>query len=152
MRMAVRVFVGLWYLLGWMVHVYLGVFNPEVYRAFGETALIPGYGAVWQGLVMPHITLFALLLAGFELGVGLLLVSKGRWVKVGLALSMAFNLFLVQMGLGWPTGDAWTSFLVNRLPNLVFIAIQAPLLVWGRDERSVVGAMLRSKPSGVVGR
>jgi hypothetical protein len=138
MRTVVRVFVSMWYLLGWMSHVYLGIFRPEIYRAFGATALIPGYDRFWQEVVMPNITLFALLLAGFEVVVGVLLVSKGKWVKIGLGLSIVFNLFLVQMGLGIPAGDAWGSFLVNRVPNLVFIGLQAPLLAWGWDKRWVL--------------
>ncbi len=137
MRTAVRIFVSLWYLVGWMVHVYLGIFRPEIYRGFGATALIPGYAGLWQGVVMPNITLAALVLAGFEIGVGCLLVWRGKWAKVGLAFSIAFNLFLVQMGLGMPREGAMEDFLTNRLPNLVFIALQAPLLVWGWDERSV---------------
>jgi hypothetical protein len=32
------------------------------------------------------------------------------------------------MGLGYQTADAGQSFLVNRLPNLLFVALQLPLL------------------------
>jgi hypothetical protein len=85
---------------------------------------------------MPEITYFTILLAAFEIVVGCLLIGKGKWVKLGLGLSFLFNLFLVQMGLGYPASDAWTGFLVNRLPNLIFIALQIPLL-WGWDEHSV---------------
>lgn len=38
MKNVVRTFVALWYLLGWMSHVYLAFANPEMYRNFGETA------------------------------------------------------------------------------------------------------------------
>ena len=136
MRNSVRLFVALWYLLGWLSHVYLGLFAPETYRPFGETALIPAYTDFWQSMVMPFITAFALGLAVFEVLVGCLLISKGNWVKTGLVFSILFNLFLVQMGLGYPATDPWSNFLVNRLPNLLFIALQVPLL-WGRDEYSI---------------
>ncbi len=140
MRNVVRLLVVPWYLLGWISHVYLGVFAPETYRVFGGTALIRGYAALWEQVVMVYITFFALLLAGFEIATGCLLASKGKWVKVGLAASILFNLFLVQMGLGYPAGDAGSDFLVNRLPNLVFVALQLPLL-WGWDERSLPEAI-----------
>jgi hypothetical protein len=135
-RNSIRLFVALWYLLGWLSHVYLGLFAPETYHPFGETALIPAYAIFWQSIVMPHITVFALGLAVFEVWAGCLLIGKGKWVKIGLIFSMLFNLFLVQMGLGYPTPDPLPDFLVNRLPNLLFITLQVPLL-WCWDERSI---------------
>ncbi len=102
----------------------------------GETALIPAYIRFWQNFIMTNITFFALLLAGFEIMVGLLLIYKGKWVKIGLVFSILFNLFLVQMGLGitplTPAGD----FLINRVPNLIFILLQVPLF-WDRYEQTI---------------
>ncbi len=131
-----RAFIALWYLLGWVSHVYLGLFSPGTYRTFGDTALIPGYTDFWRSVMMPSISFFAVLLAVFEIIVGLLLISKGKWVKYGLVLSLLFNLFLVQMGLSYLTPDPWSSFMVNRLPNIIFMLLQAPLL-WGKYERSL---------------
>lgn len=145
MRTAVRIFISLWYLLGWIAHVYMGLFVSTAYNSFGDTALIPAYTTLWKDVVLPNITLFAFLLAVFELSVGSLLISRGKWVKIGLVLSILFNLFLVQMGLGWQVNSALSDFLVNRLPNLVFIAIQLPLLFWGWDERSIPEMILRRK-------
>lgn len=79
-------------------------------------------------MIMPNIVFFALSLAAFELLVGLLLVGKGKQVKSGLMLSILFNLFLVQLGLSGQATDRVSDFLINRLPNLVFVAIQTPLL------------------------
>jgi hypothetical protein len=128
MRTVARLFVLPWYLVGWILHVCLGLLAPEVYQAFGSTAVLPGFGDLWGRVVMPHISLFALLLAGFELTVALLLLSGGRRFRVGVALSIAFNVFLVQLGLGYPAGGLADGFVVNRLPNLVMVAIQVPLL------------------------
>lgn len=140
MRIGTRTFVALWYLLGWISHVYLGLFAPATYRSLGETALFSAYRDLWQDSVMPHITFFALLLAVFEIVVGYLLVSKGMAVKIGAICSILFNLFLVQMGLGYITNDGWQSFLINRVPNMVFIGLQLPLL-WGWDEKSIPEAI-----------
>ncbi len=136
MRNGVRIFVSLWYLLGWTAHVYLGIFAPEIYRPFGKTALLPTCTNIWVDFIMPYITVWTFTLAAFEILVGILIVSKGSWVKAGLILSILFNIFLVQLGLGYSVNDGWQSFLVNRLPNIVFILIQAPLL-WGQDQRSI---------------
>ena len=140
LRTFARSFVALWYLLGWLSHVYLALFSPDTYRVFGATALIPGFANLWGALIMPNITFCALMLAAFEIVVGALLISRGRWVKAGLALSLLFNAFLIQLGLGYPTSSALNDFMVNRLPNLVFMGLQLPLL-WGRDDESLVAAL-----------
>ncbi len=138
----VRALVAIWYLLGWVLHIYLGLFNPGAYQAFGTTALIPGFDRVWAGLIMPRIAVLALLLAVFEIAVGFLLLYRGRWVTLGLIVSILFNGFLVQLGLGFPAPDSGSDFYFNRLPNLVFVLVQIYLLlqsypqpfwVWARE-------------------
>lgn len=137
MRNFLRGFVALWYLLDWMIHAYLALFAPSTYEVFGHTSLIPGYESFWQYLIMPRIIFFALLLAAFEITVGLLLINRGKWVKYGLVLSVAFNLFLVQMGLASPGLTGWQDFVANRMPNLIFIALQIPLF-FGDDKITLV--------------
>ena len=80
----------------------------------------------WLSLLSADI--FALLLAAFEMATGILILSKGRYVKIGLVASVLFNLFLVQLGLGFPE-IPWTGrdFLLNRLPTLLFALLQLPL-------------------------
>ena len=141
MRDIIRLLIAPWYLLGWISHVYLGLNNPEIYRPFGQTALSPAFTSFWVNNVMPHITAFALLLAVFEISVGVLLISKGGWVKIGIVLSIAFNLFLVQLGLSYPTSNGMSDFLVNRLPNIVFVVLQIPLF-WGQY-KSTLPAMIQ---------
>lgn len=77
---------------------------------------------------MPQITLLALLLAAFEIVVGLLVIYRGKWVKAGLVLSMAFNLFPIQMGLSFPALNVLSDLYYNRCPNLTFFLIQVYLL------------------------
>jgi hypothetical protein len=142
MHTIARLFVIPWYLLGWALHVFLGLIAPEVYRPFGATAIVPGYTRFWDNVIMPHITTWALVLAAFEIAVGCLLLAGGRWFKMGLTLSIGFNAFLVQMGLGFTEADALQSFMANRLPNLVFIAIQVPLLI--RRDAPSIPALVRN--------
>lgn len=142
MRNIARLFLLPWYLIGWAVHVYLGLFAPEVYRPLGSTAILPRYAELWNGSLMPYISLWAIVLAAFELAVGCLLLAPRTYFKAGLILSIGFNLFLVQMGLGYHCRSAAQSFCMNRLPNLLFAAIQAPLL-FGAQAGSVP-ALFRS--------
>ena len=145
MKNGLRIFIAAWYLLGWMVHVYLAITSPQIYESFGATGIIPGYEQFWANWIMPNITFLALLLAAFELCVGSLLIYKGTWVKIGLVFSILFNLFLIQMGLGSVTTTFWSDFLSNRLPNLIMVMLQFPLL-WGTYTHSIIESFkLRNK-------
>jgi len=115
-----RAFFALGYLVGSMVHVRFAVTNNHVYEAFGKTALIPGFQKLWSSVAMPNITFFALLLAAFEMTTGILILSRGKYVRIGLAASVLFNLFLVQLGHASPEAGWKADVLVNRLPNLLF--------------------------------
>jgi hypothetical protein len=145
MKNFLRGFIALWYLLGWISHVYLGLFSPATYRAFGNTALFPFIKTLWQNWIFPHITLCALILAVFEIAVGLMLIDRGKWVKYGLALSVAFNLCLVLLGLGSSATSFGNDLLMNRLPNLIFIVLQIPLF-WATFEVSIAD-LIKSKLS-----
>jgi hypothetical protein len=108
-------------------YVKYGLTNNHIYEAFGTTSLFAASRDLWISVVMPHVVFFALLLAAFELTTGILILSKGRYVTIGLAASVLFNLFLVQLGLGFPE-IPWTGrdFLLNRLPTLLFALLQLP--------------------------
>ena len=64
-------------------------------------------------------------------------MSRGRAVKLALTASLLFNLFLVQLGLGYPaTSGSMRDFVANRLSNLLFILVQLPLF-WVRFDKSL---------------
>jgi hypothetical protein len=114
----------------WESHVRLefGLTNNYIYERFGRTSLFATSGELWTRVLMPHIALFALLLPVFEMAVGILLLSRGRYVKIGLAASALFNLFLVQLGLGSPEiQGSDRNFTVNRMPTLLLALLQCPL-------------------------
>ena len=88
---------------------------------------------------MPHITFFALLLAVFEMTIGILMLSKGKLAWIGFAMSVFFNLFLVQLGLGFPEAPrSGRDFVLNRLSCLLFAILQLPLF-WVRFDLSFPG-------------
>lgn len=125
---AARLFFALWYVLGSLVHVKFGLTNNYIYARFGTTSLLAVSRRLWNSAVMPNITFCALLLAAFEMVTGVLILSQGRYVKIGLVASVLFNLFLVQLGLGYPeTPWSGRDFLLNRMPNVLFVLLQLPL-------------------------
>lgn len=128
MKNAYRIFLALFYLAGTVIHFYLGIWLPDVYNNFSQSTIFPPFQWLWLNLVIPNITLFALLLVGFEGIVFLLLINKGKWVKLGVALSLIFNGFLVFLGLASPAETPWLDFVRNRLALVIFIFLQLPLL------------------------
>ena len=125
---AARLFFALWYLCGSLSHVWYGLRNNHVYQILGLTSIFAISRELWNSVVMPHITFFALLLAAFEMATGILILSRGKLVWFGLTASMLFNLFLVQLGLGFPE-VLWSGrdFVLNRLSCSVFATLQLPL-------------------------
>jgi len=133
---AARMFFALWYLIGCFVHMHFAFTNTQVYEAFGRTALFPSFSEIWVTIVMPHIFFFALLLAAFEMTTGLFILSKRSYVRVGLAASVSFNLFLAQLGLARVTSTWGADLLANRLPDLLMALLQVPLF-WICFEKTV---------------
>ena len=145
---AARLFFALWYLLGSLSHVFYGITDNHIYEVFGRTSIFPVSRELWGSFVMPHITFFALLLSVFEIATGILILSKGRLAWIGLSASVLFNLFLVQLGLGFLEAP-WSGrdFLLNRLSCSLFAVLQLPLF-WVSFDLSFPGflrARLRSR-------
>ncbi len=90
-----------------------------------------------------------------QIVIGVLVISKGKWAKIGVCLSLVFNMALVFLGLAWPAETAWLDFVQNHLPTLIFAAAQIPLF-WVTYDRPIaediwnVYHALHGKPTGRV--
>jgi hypothetical protein len=90
-------------------------------------------------VVAPNIVVFLLLFILIEITLGLLILNKGGWVKIGLGGAFFFSVALLFLGLGYPQ-DAW----VPRIPNIAF-AVICLLLLLGRYERTFLETVRRRK-------
>jgi hypothetical protein len=122
----VRVLFGFMLLAGAAVNTYLGLTRPDLYASFADAALLKLYNSLWQSLILPYLGVWLALVVAFELTTGLLILSRGVWVKVGLAAALLFFLFLVPF---WWQGGA--------LINVLFIVVVAWLLRYDYD-RSIL--------------
>ena len=96
-----RVVFGVMFAGGSAVHVAIVVTGTETYRHFADTAFIPFVKQAWLSVLMPHAALLGLLLAAFELAVGLLILAGGRKTALGLLAALAFHLGLMLLGWGF---------------------------------------------------
>ncbi len=113
-----KIFLGIIYLAGAMVNFIFVLFRPEVYQSFADVAVIPLYRKLWMVMVIPHLRVWLALVIVFEITVGLFILGKGIFVKIGLAGATLFNLFLVPF---WWAG-------LSPLSNLPLALGQAFLL------------------------
>jgi hypothetical protein len=127
-----RLFLGLFFLV--MALGVNGSFtftNPQAYVEYASGALIPFYRDIALAVVGLNPVLFGLLLMGFEIAMGVLLLHKQKSVKIGLIGTMVFligiaPLSLVQIPwLGLIIGEA---YLLGKEFDTTFLeAIRAKL-------------------------
>jgi len=109
-------------------HVYLITARPEAYESFADLAIFGFYTSLWRTLVLPHLTLFVVVLIVFELALALLLTLRGRAVRVGLVLAGLFVLFLIPF---WWSGGAVINILL-LVPIVRLLFRDFPRTTWER--------------------
>ena len=95
-----RITFGILYLGGALANITLTVLNgPESYHSFADGTLLSFYREAWATLVVPIMTLFIALLIAFEITLGMLFITKRRFMKIALVLSIIFCLGTAPFGL-----------------------------------------------------
>ena len=105
---------------------------PDGFVDLGTSApLLPPYEWVFEHVVARAPAVFGLLVASFEVTVGLLMIRGGQWGSVGLLGGIVFLLVIAPLG-------PWT------VPNLIMAAALGAILL--RDPR--LPSSLRGVSSG----
>jgi hypothetical protein len=113
---AARIFVGVFFIVMAVgVNVVLTLVAPDQFMKLGEAPLLPLYGWIFQNVFAPAPQVIGILAAAGETVIGLLILSRGSRVKLGLAGAIIFLLAITPLGI-------WT------LPNPVLAAGLAWLL------------------------
>lgn len=129
-----RIIFGLFYLAAAVFNFTYTSRNPQpLYDWFAENALIPFYKDFLLSVVVPNLDSIILLVVVFEIVVGVLILSKQNFVKMGLSLGIIWALFLVPL---LPIGPP-------MLTNLILASLQAFLLRKEYDKSFL--EILRSK-------
>lgn len=98
---ATEVLLGLIYLGGAVVNFWFFIRNPGIYSSFADSAILSIYRETWQELVVPHMRLFLLLVVIFEGLVGIAILSRGQFAKLGHAAALLFQIFLIPFWFVW---------------------------------------------------
>lgn len=126
-----RIVFGIFFLLmAWGVNFPMMLNDPSLYPMAGANSSIPLYRWFFTEVLALYPVPFILLLIGFETAVGVLTLSQGRWVKLGLVLGALFCLGIAWIG---PEG-AW-------MPTVAI----APLVLLRKDFPVSILALLRAR-------
>lgn len=108
--------------------------HPEVFDGWLESPLLPGYRWFFVDVVAQNAWFWVPLAVAGEIILGILLLTRGRLVRIGIALSILFQLLLAPMWIG-------QAFI-----NIVLAILQVPLLR-GAYPLSIPERLRRMKPS-----
>jgi hypothetical protein len=126
-----RIFLGFFYIVMAIgVNLILGITNPQSYIQMGMESPVTFYRELFSNIVAPNPMLFVLLVAAFQIVMGLLILYKQMYVKAGLIGTILFIL-------------AITPFGVHQLPWLGLPLAQIYLLTKRFDKTFL--EMLRTK-------
>jgi hypothetical protein len=103
------------------------------YANFADHAYVPFVRHTWRNVVVPNRGLFISLLIVFELAVGLLVISGGRWTQLAYSAAIAFHIALLAFGWGF---FLWSGPMIAALVTLL------------RHERTSATARLGPTPVG----
>jgi hypothetical protein len=128
MRVAniIRILFGLVMLAGAAANAFMALTQPGIYAPFADMSFLSLYRTAWQSLVLPYLGAWLLLVVAFEVTMGVLLLSKGMWVRVGIVGTILFFLFLFPF---WWAGGA--------ILTLVFAVILLLLLRYDYEDNII---------------
>ena len=97
-----RVVYGAMYLIGGVIHLFLWWRDPGVYAEITPYILFDWYRVFWTGYALPNLEILLPILAGFELLLAGLVLSRERRACLGHGIGAAFQVALAPLGFWWP--------------------------------------------------
>jgi hypothetical protein len=94
-----RIVFGVFFLLmAWGVNFLMMLYDPSPYLLSGANSFISLYRWFFTEVLALYPVPFILLLIGFEAAVGVLILTQGSWVRLGLGLGALFCLGIAWIG------------------------------------------------------
>jgi hypothetical protein len=113
-----RIGLGIFFLaMGLGVNLTMALTQPTFVLEYGSGAWLPLYRTLTERIIGSAPLLFGVLLIGFEVSMGILLLTRGTGVKIGLVGTMVFVLALVPIALpqiAWAGSIAGHVYLLTR--------------------------------------
>jgi hypothetical protein len=129
-----RLLFALIFILGAVANVVMLIASPELYSEFASASFLTIYKQLWFSIVYPNLGLLLGVVILLEGMIAIFLLSKGKYVKIGLLLATMFMLVLVPF---WWYGGS----LMNLIFALIFIWLYRfsyPTTMW-ESIREILG-------------
>ncbi len=94
-----RIFLGIFFALMAAVHVVIVLTSPGLYAAIATTTWFPPYRWFFGEVVARSPVFFGLLAGAAELAISLLILSKGRAVRMGLLGGLLSQVAIFGIGI-----------------------------------------------------
>ena len=105
-----RVFLGIFFLaMGIGVNLAFLLTQPDFVYVYGRNSWWPLYRTLTERIIGASTGVFGIALIVFEVLMGVFLLSRGVWVKIGLIATMVFVLALIPIS---PAQIAWVGPVV----------------------------------------
>jgi len=128
-----RLFLGIFFvLMGIGVNLTFVLTQPDFVYEYGQGSWLPLYRTLTERVIGLSPTVFGIALIVFEVLMGVLLLSRGTWVKVGLVGTAVFVLALVPIH---PQQIAWIGPAVANV-YLLTRSFDADVLTMIRTRRA----------------
>jgi hypothetical protein len=111
-----RTLLAIAYFVGAAFNLVYTARHPELFEEWVSEPLLPGYRWFFVEVVAQDARFWVPVASAGEVLLGVLLLARGRAVKLGVLLSILFQLLLAPMWIG------------QTLANLLLAAVQLPLL------------------------
>lgn len=122
-----RIFLGIFYLVMAIgINMVNAITNPQSTVQMGESSLLDFYKTIFSDIVAKAPVFFILLIALFQITMGLLILNKHKNVKIGLIGTSIFLLFITPFGyiqIPWLGIAAIQLYLLRRDFDKTFIEI-----------------------------
>jgi hypothetical protein len=110
---AARIFLGIFFLaMGLGVNLSFLLTQPSFVYDYGKNSWLPLYRILSDTLIAPAPLMFGILLIVFEVTIGVLLLSRRGWVRVGLVGVTVFVLALIPIN---PIQGIWALSIVGTI-------------------------------------
>ncbi len=95
-----RIILGIFFLVMAIgVNGTFTLFNPQSYVEYSQGALLSIYRELGTNIISLNPVVFGLLLIGYEITIGLLMLYKGKFVKAGMIGSILFLIAIAPVSL-----------------------------------------------------
>lgn len=96
---ACRIFLGFFYIAMAIVNIITAIVKPQLYVEYGKSSYLPFYKWLVENVFGKASEVFVLMIAAFQILMGLLILSKGKRVKAGLIGTIVFLVTILPLSV-----------------------------------------------------